>query len=104
MEAALKAQVPIIEGMIAAVSNDKLRIRAVADEITTLCLNAGLAYQDYTNVGNIAAHPDNRYKIGVDPHDCQQLLSEIVQDGWSWSGLGTCKAFEKRSGQKGLEQ
>ena len=67
--------------------------RAVAEEIIDKLLLGGLAKVVRLRNQQVAIHPENRYRIGVDPCEAHALLGRIVCDGYSEHELGARWAF-----------
>ena len=78
-----------INNNIEGFTGDQPQMRAVCDGITAECLQRDLAYEEWVNCSYVVPHPDNRAGVGVDAMDVQELLADMVTDGFVWSGVGT---------------
>ena len=80
------ALAPIINLMIEEHDSGEssLGVEAFQEDLMARLRVAGLMIQLWMGVDVVGVQPDNREKTMLVPIDVQDLLSRIVEDGWSW--------------------
>eukprot|EP00959_Pyramimonas_sp_CCMP1952_P246169 5145390-Pyramimonas_sp.AAC.1 len=79
----------IVESMF-TVDTDKKQKKAAANNILSMLEEEGLCYTEWAEPKRVGCHPDNRFGQGVDAHDCHELHSKIMQNGFSHDGTLNC--------------
>ena len=79
-------------------------MKALGDEIESMCLASGLCRREVVDATYMAVHPCNRFSTMLSPADVHDLLLWIFNEGYSDGELGVRRAFEKSAGKKGSAQ
>eukprot|EP00959_Pyramimonas_sp_CCMP1952_P143664 3007868-Pyramimonas_sp.AAC.1 len=93
----LDALVPRLSELVArfgGADEDAKQQKTECDEILELLVSKNLAYYVVFENDAVGIHSDNRYGDGVQVDEVHSLILRIVNVGFSFSALGSPRAFE----------